>query len=70
MNDEIADRFTRLESHLANLEHLTEQLNGVVTAQGREIDLLRKALQRQGDTLENLELERIRSTNPKPPHYQ
>jgi uncharacterized coiled-coil protein SlyX len=70
MNDELAARFGRLESNLAYLEHLTEQLNAVVTEQGRELEQLKKVLQKQSLTLENIELERIRSTNPKPPHYQ
>ena len=70
MKDEVAERFTRLESTIAHLENLTEQLNQVVTEQGRELDQLKKRLQRQAQSLETIELERIRSTNPKPPHYQ
>lgn len=70
MNDEVAARFERLESHIAHLEHLTEQLNGVVTDQSRQLDHLKKLLQRQAETIETIELERIKSTNPKPPHYQ
>ena len=70
MNDEVAARFTRLELSVAHLEHLTEQLNGVVIAQGRQLQDLRKQFQRQSQTLETMELERVKSTNPKPPHYQ
>ncbi len=70
MNDEVAERLTRLESTLAHLEHLTEQLNSVVIEQGRQLEQLRKQVQRQSQTLETIELERIKSTNPKPPHYQ
>jgi len=70
MNDEVAERFTRLESAIAHLEHLTAQLNDVVTDQGRQLDQLKKRFERQGQSLETIELERIRSTNPKPPHYQ
>ena len=69
MNDEVARRFTRLESNLEHLEHLTDQLNGVVVEQGRQIEQLKKQLQRQSQTLETIELERIKTTNPKPPHY-
>lgn len=70
MNNEVLERLTVLESAVAHLEHLTEQLNGVVTDQGREIDQLKKKLSTQAQSLETIELERIRSTNPKPPHYQ
>jgi SlyX protein len=70
MNEEHAGRFERLESNLAHLEHLVEQLNGVVIDQGRQLELLRKVVQRQTSTLEGIELERIKATNPKPPHYQ
>ncbi len=70
MNDELAERLARLESTIAHLEHLTERLNEIVTEQARELAQLKKKLQGQSHTLETLELERIRSTNPKPPHYQ
>lgn len=70
MNDEVAERLTRLESAVAHLEHLTEQLNEVVTHQARQIDHLTKKLDLQAQSLQTIELERIRSTNPKPPHYQ
>ena len=70
MSDEVAERFIRLESMVAHLEHVVEQLNDVVSDQGREVDQLKKQLQRQSQTLETIELERIKSTNPKPPHYQ
>jgi uncharacterized coiled-coil protein SlyX len=70
MNDEVAERFNRLESAVAHLELLTEQLNEVVTGQARQIDRLNAKVRLQAQSLETIELERIRSTNPKPPHYQ
>ena len=70
MNDEVAERFTRLEAVVAHLEHLAEQLNEVVTDQARQLAHLKKKLELQGQSLQTIELERIRSTNPKPPHYQ
>ncbi len=70
MNDEVAERLIRLESMIAHLEHLTEQLNEVVTEQGRQLEHVRKRLELQAQSLETIELDRIRSTNPKPPHYQ
>ena len=70
MDDEVAERLTRLESTVAHLEHLTERLNQVVTEQQREIDHLKKRLHRQAQSLETIEMDRVRSTNPKPPHYE
>jgi uncharacterized coiled-coil protein SlyX len=69
MNDETAERFARLESHLAHLEHQVEQLNEVVIEQGKTLDRLVKQVQVQSRTLETAELERAKANNPKPPHY-
>jgi uncharacterized coiled-coil protein SlyX len=70
MDNELAARLEKIESHLAHLEHLYEQLNQVVLDQGRQLAKQRTQQQRLSQTLENAELERIKSTNPKPPHYQ
>ena len=69
MNEESAHRFDRIETNLANLEHQVEQLNGVIIAQGKELEQLKRVAQRQAATLETIELERIKATNPRPPHY-
>ena len=69
MSDEAAQRLDRVEAHLAHLEHQVEQLNGVIIAQGKELEQLKKLVQRQATTLESIELERVKATNPKPPHY-
>ncbi len=70
MDNELAERLQKIESHLAHLEHLYEQLNEVVLDQGRQLSKMRAQQQRISQTLETAELERIKSTNPKPPHYQ
>ena len=69
MSDEAAVRLQRIEATIAHLEHQVEQLNGVIIAQGKELERLKKLVQRQAATLDTMEMERIRSTNPKPPHY-
>ena len=69
MEDEVAVRLKRLESTIAHLEHLTERLNEVVTEQGRELAQLKKKYLAQAQSLETIELERIRAMNAKPPHY-
>lgn len=70
MDDEVAERLKRMESTIAHLEHLTERLNEVVTDQGRELSQLKRKYLAQAQSLETIELERIRSTNAKPPHYE
>lgn len=70
MSDENSQRMEKLESHVAHLEHQVEQLNDVVIEQGKLIDKLKKEIQRQSNSLQPLELERIKSNVQKPPHYQ
>lgn len=69
MNEEISQRLERVEAHVAHLERQVEQLNEVVIEQGKLVDRLKKEVQRQSATMETLELERMKATNPKPPHY-
>lgn len=70
MPDANSQRMDKLESHLAHLEHQVEQLNGVVIDQGKLLDRLKKEVQRQSSMMQTLELERMKSNNQKPPHYQ
>jgi uncharacterized coiled-coil protein SlyX len=69
MTDENFLRSEKLEAHVAHLEHQVEQLNAVVIEQGKLLERLKKEVQRQSSTMETLELERIKSTNAKPPHH-
>ena len=70
MPDEDSQRMDKLESHLAHLEHQVEQLNGVIIDQGKLLERLKKEVQRQSSIMQTLELERMKSNNQKPPHYQ
>lgn len=69
MADETFRRLEKVETHLAHLEHQVEELNGVVIEQGKLLARLKKEVQRQSSAMEALELERIRSHNPPPPHH-
>ena len=69
MNPETSQRLERLEANVAHLEHQVEQLNGVLIEQGKLVEHLKKQVQAQSATMETLELERIKTTNTKPPHY-
>lgn len=69
MKDESSQRLARIESHIAHLEHQVEELNGVVIEQGKLVEWMRKQVQLQARTLESSEMERVKATNPKPPHH-
>jgi uncharacterized coiled-coil protein SlyX len=70
MDKELAGRLEKLESHLAHLEHQYDQLNQVVLEQARLLAKTQAQQQKMAQSVEGIELERIKSTNPKPPHYQ
>lgn len=70
MDTELAQRLDRLESNIAHIEKLYEELNQVVIDQAKVIRKLQSNQQRLADTVETAELDRIKSTNAKPPHYQ
>ena len=70
MNTEFSERLARLESNIAHLEKQYEELNQVVIEQAKTIRKLQSNQQRLADSVETAELDRIKSTNAKPPHYQ
>ncbi|MDB6018939.1 MAG: hypothetical protein JWR19_3428 [Pedosphaera sp.] len=70
MDQELAERLEKLESNLAHLEHLCDQLNQVVLAQGRQLTKMQTMQQRISQTVETIEMDRIKATNVRPPHYQ
>jgi uncharacterized coiled-coil protein SlyX len=70
MSDESSERLQKVEASLAHLENQVEQLNEVVIEQGKVIERMKKEVQKQSAALGTMELERMKSNNPKPPHYQ
>lgn len=70
MDKELAERLEKLESSLAHLEHQYDQLNEVVLEQAKQLAKLQAVQQRVSQTVEGMEIERIKATNAKPPHYQ
>jgi uncharacterized coiled-coil protein SlyX len=70
MDEEVLKRLEKLESHFAHLEHQYDQLNQVALEQGRQLARLLAQQQKMSQTVETMELERIKGTNAKPPHYQ
>lgn len=69
MNDETSQRLEKIEANVAHLEYQVEQLNGVIIAQGKLVERLKREVQKQSTLLEAQELEQIKSNNAKPPHY-
>ena len=70
MDEELLQRLEKLESHLAHIEHQYDQLNQVVLEQGRQLTRMQSVQQKVSQTVETMELDRIKATNAKPPHYQ
>jgi uncharacterized coiled-coil protein SlyX len=68
--NETTQRLAHLESVLAHMEHQYDQLNQVIIEQGRLLARLQAQQQRISQIVEGIESDRIRATNPKPPHYQ
>lgn len=69
MEFSVEERLERLETNMTHLEHLCEQLNQVVVAQGKTIARLQAVQQQMAQAVESQEMERIKATNSKPPHY-
>ena len=70
MSEPIFERLEKLESNVAHLERQIDQLNEVAVEQSREMDRLKKLVGRLSQSLENAELNRVKSVDSKPPHYQ
>jgi SlyX protein len=69
MPDDLADRVEQLEMRIAFGERTTDELNSVVTEQWREIERLRRELDRLMDRLAQLEATSPSEDEPPPPHY-
>ena len=68
MVENLEERIASLEASLAHVERQNEELNSVVIEQGRILTRLQAQVRRISESVETSELDRIRSTNPKPPH--
>ena len=70
MDHTTSTRLEKLEFNLAHLEHQFEQLNHVVIEQAALLQRLHTQQRKLGQTIETIELERVKATDSKPPHYQ
>ena len=64
-------RIEALETKVAYQEHTIEELNGTLTEQWKQIDLLAKQVQRLSDRIKSFEDNAPSSAadEPPPPHY-
>jgi SlyX protein len=61
-------RIDELEQRFVHQEKAMAELNDVITAQWKKIDMLELALKRLRDEMQNLNL-RSEGEEPPPPHY-
>jgi uncharacterized coiled-coil protein SlyX len=61
------ERLQRIEIHLAHLERQSEELNGVVIEQGKQISRLQTLVNQLTESVEQAEGDRIRATSARPP---
>lgn len=64
------DRIISIESSLAHLEQTIESLNQTVIAQEKTIQNLQNQITGLSTAAEFEQMEKIKSTIKKPPHYQ
>ena len=69
MNETLEQRLIRVESSLAHLEKLCDDLNRIVAEQDKQLTKLQTLHRSTIDQLATFELERIHADHTKPPHY-
>jgi len=68
LNDTHTNRLDAVEIRLAHQDKMIADLNDVITAQWRKIDLLERQLSRLKEELQSMEPQRA-MPEPPPPHY-
>ena len=63
-------RLVNIESDLTHLEQLVESLNQTIIGQDKTIQQLQIQMNRLTSDLEAKEMDSIKGTVTKPPHYQ
>ena len=66
--DNITERLTDIERHLADLESQLDDLNGVVIRQGKQLDRLEKECRTLRDSMDASLVKPLSEETP-PPHY-
>jgi SlyX protein len=63
------DRITELEIRISHQDKTIADLNDMITAQWKKIEVLERQLRRLGEELESMESGEGPAANQKPPHY-
>jgi uncharacterized coiled-coil protein SlyX len=69
MIDDVDARLAKIEEALAHLQHDYDSLNKVAIEQARQLARVQRQMEDLGGRMSQHELERIRETSAKPPHY-
>ena len=64
------ERLVNIESDLTHLDQLVESLNQTIIGQDKTIQQLQFLMNRLTSDLESKEMDSIKGTVTKPPHYQ
>ena len=64
------ERLVNIESDLTHLEQIVESLNQTIIGQDKTIQQLQIQMNRLTSDLEAKEMDSIKGTVTKPPHYQ
>ena len=64
------ERLVNIESDLTHLDQLVESLNQTIIGQNKTIQQLQIQMNRLTSDLEAKEMDSIKGTVTKPPHYQ
>jgi SlyX protein len=65
----IEKRMEEIEIRIAHQDRTIAELNDVITAQWKKLELLERQLRRVGEELEALDTSEGPAANQKPPHY-
>jgi uncharacterized coiled-coil protein SlyX len=62
-------RLVKIESHLAELEHMVDRLNEVIREQDKQLRFLGKSHKQLTEKIAGFELDQVHRRNDPPPHY-
>jgi SlyX protein len=63
------NRLDEMEIRIAHQDKTIVELNDVILAQWKKLEMLERQLRRLGEELESMESDEGPSANQKPPHY-
>ena len=64
------EQLINLESNMAHIEQIVESINETIIEQDKTIQSLQTQVNRLSSAAESSEMDKIKGTIKKPPHYQ